>query len=237
MRTATFKHALVGTAMTGAVVLAAGGLASAHIDPDPIAMQAGTTATVAFNVEHGCAGSPTTSMKFQIPPGVTDAVGVPKDGWTATLTGDTLEFKGGPLAPDQSDHFDIGFTSPATPGEIRFPVIQMCEVGELAWIEVPDASGVEPEHPAPTINITENAPTSAELTPAPEEATAGTEAGTSGTAATVDTATVVSATIVPASSDDSSNTGTIVVIVVIVAVVVVGGGVLVARRKNAARKA
>ena len=228
MRTAFVKSVIVSVAATATVVLVAGGIASAHIDPDPIAMQAGTSATVAFNVEHGCDGSPTNDMKFQIPAGVTDAVGVAKDGWTSTLTGDTLEFKGGPLAADQKDHFDITFTAPTTPGDIRFPVIQTCEQGELAWIEVAAEGAAEPEHPAPTIKVTAEAPTAAELTPAPE----ATDSGTGGTAvATGDSAAPVIATVAPA--DDSSNTGTIVVVVVVVAIVLVGGGLLLARRKSA----
>ena len=230
MRTAFGKSVIVSAAATATVVLIAGGITSAHIDPDPIAMQAGTSATVAFKVEHGCDGSPTNDMKFQIPAGVTDAVGDTKDGWTSTVTGDTLEFKGGPLAADQADHFDITFTAPAQPGDIRFPVIQTCEQGELAWIEVPVEGAAEPEHPAPTIEITAEAPTAAELTPAPE----ADDSGTGDTAvATGDTAVRViatAATVAPA--DDSSNTGTIVVVVAVVAVVLVGGGLLLARRKH-----
>jgi periplasmic copper chaperone A len=226
MMKTTFKHALAFATVSAAVIFVTGGIASAHVDPDPIAMQAGTSGTVAFNVEHGCDGSPTTSMSFKVPDGVTDAVGVAKDGWTATLTGSTLEFKGGPLAADEEDHFDITFTAPATAGDISFPVIQTCEQGEIAWIEPIVEGAEEPENPAPTIKITAEAPTAEELTPAPEEeeATEGTVVATSDT--------VVTAT----SDDDSSNTGTIVVIVVIVAVVLVGGGVVMARRKNAAPK-
>jgi uncharacterized protein YcnI len=228
MRTAFVKSVIASVAATATVVVIAGGIASAHIDPDPIAMQAGTSATVAFKVEHGCDGSPTTSMKFQIPAGVTDAVGVDKEGWTATLTGDVLEFKGGPLAADQEDHFDITFTAPGEPGDIRFPVIQTCEQGELAWVEVAAEGAAEPEHPAPTITVTAGPPTAAELTPAPE----ATDTGTAGTAAASgDTAAPVSATVAPAS--DSSNTGTIVVVVIIVAIVLAAGGIVLARRKNA----
>jgi uncharacterized protein YcnI len=230
MRTALAKSVIVTAAATAAVLLTAGGIASAHIDPDPIAMQAGTSATVAFNVEHGCDGSPTTSMKFQIPAGVTDAVGVAKEGWTSTLTGDTLEFKGGPLAADQKDHFDITFTAPTQPGDIRFPVIQTCEQGELAWIEVAEAGAAEPEHPAPTIKVTAGPPTAADLTPAPE----ADDSGTGATAvASGDTAVpVLAPATTVAAAGDSSNTGTIVVVVVIVAVVLVGGGLLLARRRS-----
>lgn len=231
MRTAFAKSVVVSVATTATVVLIAGGIASAHIDPDPIAMQAGTSATVAFRVEHGCDGSPTNDMKFQIPAGVTDAVGVAKDGWTSALTGDTLEFKGGPLAADQKDHFDITFTAPAQPGDIRFPVIQTCEHGELAWIEIAAEGAAEPEHPAPTIKVTVGPPTAAELTPAPEADDSGTGDTAVATGETAVPVIATAATVAPA--DDSSNTGSIVVVVVVVAVVLVGGGLLLARRKNA----
>lgn len=226
MKTPSIKHSLFAAAASLTVVLAVGGVASAHIDPDPIAMQAGTTGTAVFKVEHGCDGSPTTSMKFQIPDGVTGVAGVDKDGWTATVTGNTLEFAGGPLAPDQEDHFDITFTAPTSPGDIRFPVIQTCEKGELAWIEVAEEGQAEPEHPAPTIKITAGPPTAEELTPAPEDA------GTDGTVVATGTEAVLTATVAPSTTDDSSNTGTIVVVVVVAAVVLIGGGVVLARRKG-----
>jgi len=222
-----FKHALVTAATTVAVVLFAAGIASAHIDPDPIAMQAGTAGTVQFNVEHGCDASPTTSMKFQIPTGVTDVKPVDKPGWTATITGDTLEFTGGPLAPDQKDHFDISFTAPTTAGEIRFPVIQTCQQGELAWIEIPAAGAAEPEHPAPTIKVTEGPLTSADLTPAPEAETTA-----DGTVVATDTGAVVPTTVAD-TSDDSSNRGAIVGVIIGAVIVVVGGGMLLSRRKKA----
>jgi len=223
-----FKHALVTTTATAALVLLAGGIASAHVDPDPIAMQAGTAGTVQFKVEHGCNGSPTKSMKFQIPTGVTGVTAVDKAGWTATVTGDTLEFTGGPLAADQEDHFDISFTAPTTAGDIHFPVIQTCDVGEIAWIEIPAEGAAEPESPAPTIKITEGPPTSAELTPAPEE-----EGTTEGTVVATDTGAVPT-TAAADTSDDSSNTGAIVGIIIGAVIVVGGGGLLLARRNKGA---
>ncbi|HEY4609269.1 MAG TPA: DUF1775 domain-containing protein [Ilumatobacteraceae bacterium] len=218
------KRALVTTSATAAVVLFAGGIASAHIDPDPIAMQAGTAGTVQFKVEHGCDGSPTTSMKFQIPAGVTDAAAVDKAGWTATLTGDALEFSGGPLAADAEDHFDISFTAPATPGDINFKVIQTCQVGEIPWLDIPAEGAAEPENPAPTIKVTDGPPTAADLTPAPEE--------TEGTVVATDTGAVVVPTTAAASSDDSSNTGAIVGVVIGAVIVVVGVGMMLARRNK-----
>jgi hypothetical protein len=234
MKSALLTRALISATASVTVVLATGGIVSAHIDPDPIAIQAGNSATVAFKVEHGCDGSPTTSMSFQIPEGVTDAVAVDKDGWTATLSGRTLEFTGGPLAADEEDHFDITFTAPASAGEISFPIIQTCEQGELAWIEPTVEGAEEPERPAPIIKITEGAPTAEDLAPEHEEEE-GTEEGTEGTVVATGTE-AISTTVAASSDDDSSNTGTIVVVVVIVVVVLVGGGVVLARRRSTTPK-
>jgi periplasmic copper chaperone A len=203
-------------AAVAAVALAVG-TASAHVDPDPLAMQAGTTGTVAFNIEHGCSGSPTTDIKFEIPDGVTGVKPVDKSGWTATYTGNTVEFKGGPLAADQQDHFDITLTAPTTAGEIHFPAIQTCQSGELDWIEIAADGAPEPEHPAPTLKITQGPPTSADLTPM-EEGTDTTEAAVTATA--------------PPSKDESSNTGAIVGIIIGAVVVLGGGGFLIARRRH-----
>jgi uncharacterized protein YcnI len=213
-------------------VLALGGVASAHINPDPPAVEAGSTSTVGFTIEHGCDGSPTTDLKFQIPDGVTGVAPVDKVGWTATVTGAVLEFKGGQLAADQQDHFDLTFTAPSQAGDIRFPIIQTCAQGELAWIEVAAAGAPEPDHPAPTLKVTVGPPTSADLVPEAE----GTDANATVTSGATPTdtdgsAAPVVATVTPA-SNSSSNTGPIVVIVVVAAVVLIGGGIVIARRRR-----
>ncbi len=231
MKTTLLKHALVSAVASATVVLIAGGIASAHVDADPVAMEAGTTGTVAFIVEHGCDGSPMTSIEFEIPDGVSGVAPVDKDGWTATLTGSSVEFKGGPMAADGEDHCDLTLTAPAQAGEIHFPAIQTCEVGELAWIEIPEEGGAEPERPAPTLKITEGPPTSADLTPDPEE-----EEATHETSVTDGTVVTLSTTVAAASDDDSSNTGAILAIGIGAVIVLAGGGVLLARRKNAAAK-
>ncbi len=224
MKNASIKQSLAAVGASLTAILAMGGVAFAHVDPDPIAMQAGTTGTVAFNVEHGCDGSPMTDLKIQIPTGVTDVKPVEKAGWTATVAGDTVEFTGGSLDAATADHFDITLTAPAATGDIHFPAIEKCAVGEIDWIQIAAEGEEEPELPAPTLKITQDPPTAEELTPAPEEGEA-----TSDTAVTSDTA-AVTATV--ASSDDSSNTGTIVVAVAVVAVILVGGGVVLTRRKR-----
>jgi periplasmic copper chaperone A len=243
MKNTFFKHALITATAGVTVILITGGIASAHVETDPIAMQVGTSGTVAFNVEHGCDGSPMTDLKIQIPTGVTGVAAVDKDGWIAAVRGDAIEFTGGSLDAATPDHFDITLTVPSTPGKLNFPTIETCQVGEIDWIEIAAEGAPEPENVAPSLLITQNAPTAAELTPEPEvddDAAGTTVAG--GTAATTGDTTAASGTLVAtvatvAPAKDSSNTGTIVVVVVIVAVVLIGGGVLVARRRGAAPQA
>jgi uncharacterized protein YcnI len=228
MKTTFLKQALTSVVASATVVLVAGGIASAHVDPDPLAMEAGTTGEVAFTIEHGCDGSPTTDLKFEVPDGVTGVTPVDKDGWTATVSGNVLEFKGGPLAADQEDQFAITMTAPAEAGEARFPVIQTCEQGELAWIEIPAEGAAEPEHPAPTLKITAGPPTAEDLA-SEEEASADAEA-------TPDTAAPTATTVAAPADEDSSNTGTVVVVIG-AAIVLVGGGIFLARRKKASVQA
>ncbi len=227
MRITAFVKALACTAAATIIVSIGGGTAFAHIDPDPLAMQAGTSGTVAFNVEHGCSGSPMTDLKIQIPAGVTDVKVVDKAGWTGTVVGSIIEFKGGPLAADKPDHFDVTLTVPTQAGDLHFPAIETCEKGEIAWIEIAADGAPEPALPAPTLKVTEGPPTSADLTP-PPEVPETTVAGGS-------VAPVLATAAAPTQAKDSSNTGTIVV-VVIVAVVLVGGGALLVRRKNSATR-
>ncbi len=215
---------LVATASSTALVLAVGtGMALAHVDPDPLAVEAGTTATVGFKIEHGCDGSPTTALQFKIPAEVTNVKPVDKPGWTTAVAGDLVTFTGGPLAADQEDHFDLTLTAPAQAGEVRFPAIQTCEKGELAWIEIPADGAAEPEHPAPTLKITAGPPSSADLTPEPETTDGGTPASTP---------TLVAAT----SPDDSGNTGAVVAAIIGGAILVIGGGWFWSRRRQRAAR-
>jgi periplasmic copper chaperone A len=230
MRTTLFKHVSASAAAVVTVVLVSGAIASAHLEADPLAMQAGTSGTVAFNVEHGCDGSPMIDLKIQIPQGVTGVTAVDKAGWTAKVTADAIEFSGGSLDAATEDHFDVNLTVPTLVGAVYFPAIETCAKGELAWIEIPAAGAPEPELPAPSLKVTEGPPTSADLTPVPEvEEDESTTAATG----TADIGVVVAPTTIDAATaDDSSNTGTIVVVVVVVAVVLIGGGIVLARRRT-----
>jgi uncharacterized protein YcnI len=241
---------MVGAGGVGCVMLLTGvGTALAHVDPDPVAVETNAATTVTFNVEHGCDGSPTTKLEFQIPDGVTKAEPVALGGWKTATSDGVVSFTDGSQNAETPFDVQIGFTAPAVAGTIYWKLVQTCEKGEIAWIEIPAAGADAPVHPAPAILVTEGPPTSEELVPAtdgPDAAAPATEAGATatdkvgqGSAApdTAATATAIKAadtvTTVSASSDgSSSNTGVIVGIVIAAVVVIGGGAVLIARRRS-----
>jgi uncharacterized protein YcnI len=136
--------------------------ALSHVTLQDSAAAAGASYRAAFRVSHGCDGSPTTTLQVMIPPGFEGAQPMPKPGWT-------LYTKIGPLeAPYEAhgkrhtdgvlevrweangienalpaafyDEFVLRGTTPKKPGPLWFKVLQSCEQGVNAWVEVP-ASG------------------------------------------------------------------------------------------------
>lgn len=211
------SRSIVIAAGAAGVLLLAAGPAAAHVDPDPLAVQVGTTADVAFGVEHGCDDSPTTKLELKFPDGFTNLKPVEKQGWTATVAGQVVTFAGGKLDAKTPDDFAVNLTAPATAGTQYIPVVQTCEKGSLQWIEIPKEGAAEPEHPAAGLKLTAGAPTAEDLAPAEEE---GEEAGAHNEGAASD-------------DHDGSNMG-VIVGVVVAAVVVVGAGLVVVKRKRAA---
>jgi uncharacterized protein YcnI len=198
---------LAGIVGAAALVLLVAGPASAHVDPDPLAVQAGTSTTVSFGVEHGCDGSATTKLDIKFPDGFTGLKAVDKQGWTGAVTGQVVTFSGGKLDAATKDDFAVQVTAPATAGTQYIPVVQTCEKGALNWVEIPKEGAAEPEHPAAGLKITAGAPTAEELTPVEDAPSADST-----------------------SKKSSSKTG--VIVGVIVAVVVVAGGAAVVVRKR-----
>ncbi|MEP1122784.1 MAG: DUF1775 domain-containing protein [Ilumatobacter sp.] len=129
--------------------------AFAHIDPDPTEAQAGSRLSIGFTVEHGCDGSPTTSLDMRLPDGVTDATPEAPQGWEGSVEDNVVTFAGGPLPDDQELTFNIALTLPSTPdATVYFPFVQRCEAGEIRWIDVPsDGSDDELDEPAPAMAL------------------------------------------------------------------------------------
>ena len=128
--------------------------AVAHVEPSPEEVPAGGFSSIAFRVEHGCDGSPTVGVAIEIPEGVSDVVPRAKAGWTITQTDTTVTWAGS-LDAHQWDDFELSAQMPGTEGEtIYFPVVQTCEQGEIAWIQIPAEGEEEPETPAPGVTLT-----------------------------------------------------------------------------------
>ena len=128
--------------------------ASAHTEPDLVAVPAGATTTVTFRPTHGCGASPTIEVAVRAP--VDGAVAEPVEGWEVSAAaegeGNTiLTWSGGLLPADQVGEFPITFSVPDAVGELLlFPAVQECENGEeLAWI----SGDPESEFPAPRLLV------------------------------------------------------------------------------------
>ena len=161
--------------------LALAGAAGAHItfaDPgaDPGAKagaKAGAYYAGFLRVSHGCAGSPTVSIRVAIPDSVSSARPQPKPGWTLSVEKAPLpkpvraEGGGevrdrvtaitwtGRLEADQFDQFGIMLKLPDATGPLYFPTVQRCAAGRTEWTTIP-APG-QPwhsvDHPAPVLEV------------------------------------------------------------------------------------
>jgi len=152
-----------------------GGPALAHVTANPNTAPAGTYFRTAFRVGHGCDGSPTTEIRMQIPPGLQSVRPEVVAGWDVEVVVDELEepyeshgetvtegpveiiWSGGNLPDEHFQEFGLSMKTPDTPGEtIYFPFVQICEDGELAWIEIPDTveEWDELDSPAPYVTLT-----------------------------------------------------------------------------------
>lgn len=163
-------------ALVVALTFSMTGQALAHITLAQTEAAAASTYRGVVQVGHGCEGAATTSVRIQIPDGVTAVKPMPKQGWeletkvepydepvtrqdqilTAGVT--EIAWTGGSLPDTHYDEFVFRATLPdAEPGSvIRFPVVQGCGEEVIRWIEVP-AEGQDahdlPE-PAPAVTIT-----------------------------------------------------------------------------------
>lgn len=140
----------------------AAGVTFAHIVLQDGAAAADASYRVVFRVGHGCGVSSTTGLQVTIPAGFNGAQPMPKPGWTVatkvgklavpyeshgkTYTEGVLEITWTANGPENAlpsayyDEFVLRGTTPAKPGPIWFQVVQSCEKGVNAWVDIP-ASG------------------------------------------------------------------------------------------------
>jgi uncharacterized protein YcnI len=134
----------------------------AHVTLQDGAAAAGSAYRATLRLGHGCEGSATTAVQVTLPPGFNGAQPMVKPGWTvSTRVGQLAEpyemhgsrFTEGVLEvtwtakgaenalPDAYyDEFVLRGSTPKKPGPVWFKVVQSCEKGSNAWVQVP-ASG------------------------------------------------------------------------------------------------
>lgn len=152
----------VGLTLAAAALLTLVALpALGHVSVDPEEVPVDATEKMALRVGHGCDGSPTTRVTVDVPSRVTSLAPRPKPGWELTVTqeGDevtAVTWEGGSLPDGQMDEFAFTVRLVGEPGEqVYFPVVQECEEGEHAWIQIPaDDEGHEDlAEPAPGVRL------------------------------------------------------------------------------------
>ncbi len=161
-------------AMAAGLVLATAATAMAHVEFETGEAPAGKNFRAALKIGHGCDGSPTTSVRVQIPEHVRQATPEGKPDWVVetkmeplkqpyellgqSVTEDVreIEWRDGKLPDGNHDTFAFYVDLPPEAGRtVWFPVIQTCETGEHRWIEIP-AEGADPEsyeEPAPGLKL------------------------------------------------------------------------------------
>jgi len=169
--------------MAASLALALGAplAASAHVHVDPESAEPGGYTLLTFRVPNESATATTTSVAITLPADtpITSVSVEPIEGWTAEVVRGSLpapvEVGGNTIteAPLSVVFTATGtgigdgefqrFTLSAGPlpdvGQVLLPVSQSYSDGSVVeWDEPTPASGEEPEHPAPTLYITDAAP-------------------------------------------------------------------------------
>ena len=130
-----------------------------HVTLADQAAAAGAGYRAVLRVGHGCAGAATTAITVAIPSGFTSAQPLVKPGWAVSTKIGKLEqpfeahgktytegvqeitwtAKGAEnVLPDAfADEFVFRGTTPKKPGTLWFKVVQACESGRNAWVEIP----------------------------------------------------------------------------------------------------
>jgi len=156
--------------------------AMAHITFEAKEVKADATTKFVLRVPHGCAGSPTTAVRIQIPESLSGVKPQPKPGWTLDIvhadpevTAATepapnphaghpaavvkeVSWSGGKLEDAHYDEFVFRAKVVAAAGaEIFLPIVQQCETGVERWIEIPakGASSDDLKFPAPSVKVTD----------------------------------------------------------------------------------
>ncbi|MFB7997427.1 YcnI family protein [Streptomyces sp. NPDC056002] len=197
------------TALAAAGVLAAAGIASAHVTVHPESYAKGATdGVLTFRVPNEEDAASTTKVQVFLPTDhpVLGVLVTPQDGWTAKVTTTKLKtpvktddgtitdavseitWTGGRIGAGQYQDFNVAFGQLSDDtDQLTFKTLQTYSDGKtVRWIEDP-SGGEEPENPAPVLKLTAK----------------GAEGGTATTPSTSSKSSV-SAESTPSSSDSTA---------------------------------
>ena len=158
---------LSAAGLAGGAILALAAVplsASAHIGLTPSSTAAGGSSVLAFSFNHGCEGSPTTSLTLEIPESITTVYPAIDPNWTVQKVADgdrTSQVVFTAVSPVPDGYRAVVELAVQLPDDaegetLAFPVRQTCEVGQNDWNEVPAEGEDEPENAAPIIVVTES---------------------------------------------------------------------------------
>jgi uncharacterized protein YcnI len=222
---------LVTAVAAGAIGLVAfAAPAFAHVEIDPAETAQGSTTTIALVVPNETDATDTVKVDVKLPDDhpIPSVTAEPVDGgWTAQVTRSPgtgyvseIVWTGGRIKPGEELKFAVTVGPlPTDATELHFPTIQTYSDGtEVAWIEETPASGVEPEHPVPTLK----------LTAAPGGSTTSSTASPS-------TSTPTSTSVAPVATTAKKDSNNVAVIAVIVVALLLLGGIGAFVRSRRAR--
>ena len=160
MKLSTPVYAATALLGAGLLALSAPLAASAHVEVEPSSTAAGSYSLLTFSVGHGCDGSATTGITIDIPDTISSVTPTVNPGWDITpLTDGQVTYTAqSPLADGLRTTFVLSLQIPADAAvgdTLAFPVLQSCEIGETDWAEAVVDGEAEPDHPAPSLTVTE----------------------------------------------------------------------------------
>lgn len=227
-RVRRWRRVMTTLGLTAVTLVFGAGIALAHVTVNPSSVAAGGYSKLTFRVPNESPTAGTVSLTVTLPADHPFAsVSVRQQpGWTAVPTKTTLPAPvtegnttikeavttitwtadaGVQIAPGEFAEFDISVGPVPDVESLSFPATQTYSDGKVVeWNEPTPVSGEEPEHPAPTLTVT--------------EATDGDhhDAGASSSEAAPTTSASVTAAAATDSGSSSSSTATILAVISIV---------------------
>lgn len=155
-------RAVTVLATAGTVVLLTAAPAFAHVTAQPGQAEPGGYGVVSLRVPTESDTAGTVALQVTLPP-LRSVRTTPMPGWTATLqkSGETVTGvtwtadPGVRIDPGQFADFALSLGPlPTDTDTLVLPAVQTYDDGEVvAWDQLPDADGSEPERPAPTVEL------------------------------------------------------------------------------------